>query len=346
VDRGEDPAIEQRAIKAEIHGPNTVENVFAEFTRRHLVGKARAPRYIADTQRNFENHVLPFWGARLIGDITRPDVITLLDRVVDLGSEERRGRKRGGPVAANNVRAIVRVLFAWAVQRGLIETSPAALVEKPASERARERVLSDTELRLVWRATEALAYPWRPYFRLLICAGQRREETARARWQDLDVAESVWLIETNKSHRAHAVPLSRLALTILAECPQGPGFVFTTGRRRKPDSAGDRGEAPIRGYSAAKSQLDAEIARICAETGEPVPRPWRLHDLRRTATTAMARIGVPRFVLERVLNHADHGVTAVYDRYSYLPEKRDALDKWALHIQALVNPPPALRIVS
>jgi integrase len=348
--RGEDPSSAQRATTRPARGPDTVESVIAEFMRRHMADKARAPRYVVETQRNFDNHVLPHWRGRLIGSITRCDVIELLDQIVDSGNEtaRRQGRKLGGPVAANRVRAAISALFNWAMRRGIVESSPATMVEKPGTERKKTRVLSDAELRLIWRGTEALPYPWRPYFRLLIVTGQRREETATLRWRrDIDEAEAIWMIpaEANKPDRTHAVPLSRLALSILAECPQGGGYVFTTRRQRHKPGMGEPGEAPISGFSKAKAELDAEIARIASETGEPV-NAWTLHDLRRTATTTMGRFGVPRFIQQRILNHADSSVTGIYDRWEYLPEKRAALDKWARHIETLVLPPPVLRIVS
>jgi integrase len=355
VGRGEDPASKQRALWAEKRrlaerGPDTVENVFAEFMKRHMAGKERAPGYIAGVRRNFDNHVLPYWRGRLIGSITRRDVIELLDRIIDAGKASAgQMRKQGGPYAANRTRGAIIKLFNWSIQRGIVETSPAAMVEKPGTERSRDRVLSDAELKLIWCATEALTYPWRPYFRLLIATGQRREETARIRWRDIDEAEAIWLIpaEATKADRAHAVPLSRLALASLSECPQGGGYVFTTRRQtRRPGMKGEPGEAPLGAFGKAKTVLDAEIARIAAETGAPLPQPWTIHDLRRTATTTLGRLGVARFIQQRILNHADRGVTAVYDRYSYLPEKRAALDRWAKHIETLVNPPPALRIVN
>jgi integrase len=333
VERGQDPAARKLAIPREERGPDTVERIVDQFMKRHMEERRRSPGYITDTRRNFDNHVLPHWRGRLIGSITRRDVIELLDHIVDAGT----------PIAANRVLASISKLFAWAIQRDIVETSPAALVEKPGAERKKTRVLSDAEITLVWRATEALAYPWRPFFRLLIACGQRREETATMRWRDINKGEAVWLLraEDTKARRDHAVPLSRLALAILAECPQGVGFVFTTRQRRD----GNGGEAPISGFSKAKHILDTEVARLAAETGEPVPDAFTIHDFRRTAATGMGRLGVARFVQARILNHSDNQVTGIYDRYEYLPEKRDALDRWAKHIESLVTPPPQLRIV-
>jgi integrase len=345
VERGEDPGAAKQAIPRQERGPDTIERVVDQFMRRHMVGKLRTAHYIATTRQTFDNHVLPDWRGRLIGDIKRRDVVELLDHVVD---KRHAAAGRGGPSAANRTLAAISKLFNWAIQRGIIENSPATLVEKPGAVRQKTRVLSDAELTLVWRATEGLPYPWRPYFRLLIATGQRRSEVGTCRWRDID--GDVWVIPaesnptdptSNKPKRTHAVPLSRLALAALDECPQGPGYVFTLKRKR-----GGTGEAAMSGYTSAKDHLDRAVAKLAAKTGEAVPEPWTIHDLRRTATTGMGRLGVQRFILARVLNHADREVTGIYDRYEYLPGKRDALDRWAKHIETLINPPPQLRVVS
>jgi integrase len=352
VGRGQDPAVKQRAIPRVERGPDTVERVVEQFMRRHMIGKDHSPSYIATTRHRFDRFVLPHWRGRLIGDITRRDVIDLVEWVADLGAETNPNgrRKEGGPASANHTLWTLCTLFNWAIRRGLVETSPATLVERPGAIRKRTRVLSDAELRLVWRATETLAYPLRQYFRLLIATGQRRSEVARARWRDINTGEAVWLLaaEDTKSNRAHAVPLSPLALAILDETPQGTGeYIFSVRRRkRREEDTDDLGEAPISGFSTAKAQLDAAIARLAAATGEPVPPPFGLHDLRRTAATTMGRLGVQRFVVARVLAHADREVTGVYDLWSYRPEKADALDRWGRHVETLVNPPPKLHAVA
>jgi len=342
VQHGHDPAAAKQAIPREERGPDTVEKVVDQFMRRHMVGKPHSQRYIDGVRQTFDNHILPSWRGRLIGSITRGDVNDLLDGIVDKGQATAgkrgpyvNGGKRGGPVAAQHALSAITGLFRFSIQRDIVDASPAMMIEKPGASRPRTRVLSDAELRLVWRATDSLAYPHRQHCRMLIACGQRLTETATMRWRDID--DAVWTIpaDANKPHRTHVVPLSRLALAILDDCPRGPGFVFTTRQRRD-----GSGEAALRGYSRAKIVLDAAIARRAAETGEAVPEPFTFHDLRRTATTTMGRLGVARFVQARILNHADREVTGIYDRWEYLPEKRDALDRWARHIETLVNPPP------
>jgi integrase len=340
-DRGEDPAAAKARVKAAIRqpipvrapvkerGPDTIENVIDEFMRRYMQARKRAPRYIEETRRNFDKHVLPHWRGQLLGSITRRDVIALLDAIAD----------EGKPIAANRVRAALSKLFNWSIQRGIIDASPVAMVERPGAETERERALSDAEIRTVWQAAGKLAYPFGPFFKMALATAQRRSEVASIRWTDIDLDEQTWTLPAalTKANRAHIVPLSPVAMRILAECPRCGAHVFTTGRRR--GAYAEAGDAPISGFSKAKTMLDANSSEI-AEAGKGAPgAPWRLHDLRRTAATVMGRLRVPRFVLGRVLNHTDQSVTGIYDRHESLDEKRQALDAWGRFLENLTGTP-------
>ncbi len=344
---GTDPGatkVETKAAAA--RKPDTMANVVDDFMHRHMVGKRKAPRYIEETRRNFDNHVLPRWRDKSIASITRRDVIELLDAIVDGGSKVRSedGKTKhvkGGPIAANRVLAAVRALFNWALRRGIVETTPAALVERPGEETRRERTLSADELRSILLAAETLTDPIRAFFRVVLLTGQRREEVATMAWADVDLKANVWTIpaEVTKAGRAHAVPLSPAAAALLKALPckstrneagrtiPSP-HVFTVG-----------GDHPISGYSAAKKRLDAAIVKAREDDAESVPlAPWTLHDMRRTAATEMGRLGIPRFTIARVLNHSDRSVTAIYDRHTYLEEKRRALEAWGQYLAELVKP--------
>ncbi len=301
-----------------------------------LEAKGRTPGYVASTRRSFDNHVLPRWRDRELRSITRRDIIELLDAIAD----------EGKPVAANRVLAAIRKLFNWSLQRGIIDSSPVARIEAPSAETERDRVLSAGELRLVWQGADALGYPFGPFIKLAILTAQRRNEVAGMRHDELDLKAALWTIPAHrtKAGRAHLVPLSPQAVALLKELPQLGDHVFTSGRaRRKPDQAEEeRKDAPISGFSKGKTALDIEIAKLCGEANlpAPAPAPWTFHDLRRTAGTEMARAGTPRFVVGRVLNHTDQGVTRIYDRYEYLKEKRTALAAWGRQIAKLVAPKP------
>jgi integrase len=324
---GSNPVEEQRRAKAEVHRRDEetaaaeaashcddMENVIADFMQRFMLRGRRlhSQRYIAEVQRNFDNHVLPRWRGRNIKSIVRREVNDLLDSIVD----------EGKPIAANRTLAAIRKLFNWAITRGILDNSPVAMIGPPSAEELRERALKPDEIRALWKATDALGYPFGSYFRLLLATGQRRTEVAMMRWDDID--DGLWTIPAGmtKAKRAHAVPLSKLALEIIRGCPRTTSpYVFSTRARR-----------PISGYSKAKRELDAKL------TSHADVQPWRIHDLRRTAATRMAeKAKVSRFVIARVLNHADSGVTARYDQHDYLPEKRDALVKWGKYISDLTR---------
>jgi integrase len=333
IQAGVDPgAAKAEAKAAAARAPDTIANVVAMFIRRDLEGKKRAPRYIAGTRSIFDNHVLPRWAGRDIATITRRDVIELLDAVMDSGSirKDDDGERRnlpGGPIIANRVLAAIRAMFNWALRRGIIEATPAALVERPGEETRRERTLNSEEIRILWPRFASLEYPFGPFFQMTLVTGQRREEVARMRWADVDMDAQLWILpaEATKAARGHAVPLSPLAMALLKDLPKLGTYVFTTARDR-----------PISGFSKAKTRLDAMGGSSNATT----PAPWTIHDLRRTAATEMGRLGVSRFVIGKVLNHADRSVTGIYDRHLYLQEKRHALETWAQYLESLTQPSP------
>jgi integrase len=333
---GEDPAADKRAAKAKVLAPagtivempDAIERVFAEFVRRQLEGKGRASSYIDDCRRTFRLHIQPRWAGRRLDGIKRGDVIALVDEIGD----------SRGKIIGNRALALIRALFNFAIRRALVESNPATLVDKPDEEVQRDRVLSADEIAAVWTAAGELAHPWCAYTRLLLLTGQRREEVAHMRWSDIDDSDPggpVWILPAaaTKTGRTHALPLSPLATQILHQCPRAGAYVFSTRRQR-----GGGGEAAISGFSKLKTRLDDRLAAAATANDSKPPAPWTIHDLRRTAATEMGRLGIARFTIGRVLNHADRGVTGIYDRYSYLAEKRHALNAWAHQVETLTNP--------
>jgi integrase len=333
VRKGGDPAEEQKTATQQHR--DAIEEVIEEFMGRYMAGKGRAPRYIEETRRNFEKHVLPRWQGRALRSITRRDVIELLDEIVD----------EGKPIAANRTLAAVRKLFNWAVRRGIIEASPVTLVEMPGAERKRERTLAPDEIRTVWAATNQLGYPFGHFFRMALATGQRREEVARMRTEDADEGERIWTLssEMTKAGRAHVVPLSPLALDILGEAKEAARLLFGEPVDAEPATYvfTTRGDRPISGYSKAKARLDQLVATARSEAGLPDLERWTIHDLRRTVGTGLGKLGVSRFIIARVLNHADRTVTGIYDRYEYLDQKRHALEAWGQYLENLIARPGA-----
>ncbi len=336
---GRDPAGEKRQAKASFTA-NMIESLLDEFYRRHVVAKNRAST-AAESQRLIETRVKPAWKGRRIQDISRRDVLALLDTIAD----------GGAPITANRVLALVRKFFNWAVERGIIDATPCAHLKPPARETSRDRVLTDDELRLVWLAANRIGWPFGPMVKLLVLTGQRREEVAGATWAEFDLDGAMWVIakERVKNGRSHAVPLSAPVIDILSGLPviEGErGFILTT-----------TGQTRISGFSRAKRQLDAAMLEIAkaeaAELGGDPDKatldPWRVHDLRRTFASGCARLGQPIHVIEKTLNHQSgsfSGVAGVYQRHDFSSEKRRALDLWARHVMALVKGKPADNVIA
>jgi integrase len=334
VARGGDPAYakqeQRRAARDDKPDHDTVAAVVERFLARHTRPNNKK-RTVEEVERTFRNHVLPVWGERRIQDIGRRDVIALLDGIVD----------RGTPVAANRVLAAIRKMFNWCLDRAIIETSPCVRIQAPAAEKSRDRVLSDQEIRLLWKAADRMGWPFGHFVQLLLLTVQRRDEVSGLRWREVKENATVWTIPgaRTKNSVEHDVPLSETAQAVLSKAPRlaSSEFVFTT-----------TGANPISGYSNAKDRLDALMLQIAREDAQEAAQdpiavtltPWRLHDLRRTAASGLARMGFPVHVIEAILNHRSgqiSGVAAVYNRHSYLPEKRRALEAWAGHVVNLVR---------
>ncbi|MBX3537666.1 MAG: tyrosine-type recombinase/integrase [Chelatococcus sp.] len=335
VAEGRDPGAEKKAAQRAAERAagaerDLVENIADAFVERYAKANTRESTW-KETKRLLEADVVPVWRGRRIQEINKRDVIELLDRVVD----------RGAPVMANRVLAAIRRMFSWCVERGILDTSPCTDVKAPASERSRDRVLTDEEIRLVWRACDAVGWPFGPLTKLLLLTGQRRDEVAEMRRSELDLEKGVWIIprERVKNDRAHEVPLAKSAIALIEGLPKvksKEGYVFTT-----------TGDTPVGGFSRAKSRIDDAIIKslekVAAANGtdpsevKPLDR-WTLHDLRRTMASGMARLGVNLPVIEKVLNHTSGsfaGVVGIYNRHSFNEEKRHALDAWAAFVDRL-----------
>lgn len=323
VGEGRDPCGEKRDAKrhaADRSRARFVE-VAIEFIERHAKANNRESTW-RETERLMKRDVIPLWRDKPIEEIARRDVVRLLDRVQD----------RGSPIMANRVLAAVRRMFAWCVDRGLVESSPCAGLRPPSVERSRDRVLSDDELRSVWLACEEVGWPFGPLVKLLILTGQRLNEVSRLQWAEIDVDAKLWTIprQRTKNDVAHTVPLSTQALAILSELPviaSEADLVFTT-----------TGDSPVGGFSRAKERIDHTMARS-RFSADTMPR-WTFHDLRRTVASGMARLKINIHVVEKLLNHSSGsfaGIVAVYQRHTFAEEKREALQVWGDFVEQLVS---------
>jgi integrase len=264
------------------------------------------------TERMIRFYLLPRWGNRRVSAITRDDVNSLLDELII----------EGHPVTANRVLALVRKLFNWAKTRGEIDINPAEGIAAPGKETERERVLSDDEVADLWSAADRDGGVAGRLVKLLLLTGQRRGEVATMKWADIDLASGTWLIPQarTKAGRTHEVPLSPLALDVLNATPRLAGSEYVLPARI--------GTGPVNGLPSMKERID----KLTDVQG------WRWHDLRRTAATGMAKLGVAGSTISKILNHAEGGVTRLYNRYSYGDEKRAALTRWADHVAGIVDP--------
>ena len=336
---GKNPAAEKRASREAQKSAETpsdlLRTVAASFLEKHTKRKNGA-LWAAETERLLRVEILPALGGKRLGDLRKGEVHGLLDDIVS----------RGSPTTANRSLAVLKKLGNWAVERGLIGVSPFNGLKPPAAERARDRVLTDDEIRLAWGAFEAVGWPFGAIAQLLALTGARRDEIAEARWTDIDLEAKVWRIpaERSKNGLAHEVPLSAAALDIIAALPRigdrKDGFVFST-----------TGRTAVSGWSRAKEQVDRAILENLREervADASPPAPWVFHDLRRTAASGMAGIGIPPHVVEAVLNHKSgtiKGVAAVYNRYTYAAEKRAALDAWGRYLDRLISGAPAANVI-
>ncbi|MDQ0395198.1 tyrosine-type recombinase/integrase [Labrys monachus] len=344
---GVDPASEKKETRkaAEEAGRaerDTVEKIASSFIDRYAKPNTRESSW-REYERILNREVVPLWKKRSVQDIAKRDVIDLLDGIVD----------RGAPVQANRVLAVVRKLFNWCVERGILQISPCAGLKAPTGETSRDRVLSDIELRLVWNAAEGQGWPFGPLAQLLLLTGQRREEVAGMQWSEVDLDKALWTIpkERAKNGVAHEVPLSAPAVEILRKLPKisgkkGAVYVFTT-----------TGETPVSGYAKAKRSLDKSILealrRSAADAGGNAdkigePERWTFHDLRRTMASGMARLGINLPVIEKILNHVSGsfgGIVGVYQRHSFSDEKRAALETWGRFVAQLVADTPTANVV-
>jgi integrase len=303
---GRDPATEKLEARRRLTA-DTVPEVIGLYAKLHLSQRRSGREVMQILQRNLVDHV----GSRSIHSISKRDVIDLVKAVVD----------RGSPVAANKSLKVVKSFFNWCVGRAIVERSPCEGIRVPTVERARDRVLTDRELAEIIRAARQLGGPYGAIVEVLALTGQRRREVGQMCWGEVDLDHRIWTLpgERTKNDKPHIVQLSDPAVVVIGAQPRSGRFVFSR-----------NGATPVGDFSSQKRRLD-ELCRVSH---------WRLHDLRRTTVSGMARLGVAPHVADKILNHvagAISGVAAVYQRHEFLNERRDALERWGAHVQGLLR---------
>jgi integrase len=303
---GRDLAAEKRESKRRMV-TDRVEDLLETFIAQRL-SQNRSGGEIA---RLLRREVGKAWTGKSIHEISKRDVVEVISAI----------EQRGAPSAANKTLKSLKTFLRWCVGRAVIDQSPAEGVPLPAKEVARDRVLADEELARVILAARKIGGLYGGIVELLALTGQRREEVAQLSHEELDVVQRVWTIPKSrtKNGKAHIVHLSPQSMAVLGRAV-GPRLLMFSLLATK----------PFQEFSRAKRLLD----QLSGVTG------WRLHDLRRTCVSGMARLGVAPHIADKILNHQSgtiSGVAAVYQRHEFLAERRAALDLWGAHIGNLLG---------
>jgi integrase len=303
---GRDLAAEKREAKRRVVA-DRVEDLLESFIAQRLAQNRSA----GEISRLLRREVGKLWAGRSIHEISKRDVVEVISAI----------EQRGAPAAANKTLKSLKTFLRWCVGRAVLDQSPAEGVPLPAKEVARDRVLNDQELAQVILAARKMEGPYGGIVELLALTGQRREEVARMKWDELDLARRIWTLPKSRTKNAkeHVVHLSEQSMAVLKRADKKGSFVFSL-----------LGGKPFQEFSRGRRRLD----QLSGVTG------WRLHDLRRTCVSGMARLGIAPHVADKILNHQAgtiSGVAAVYQRHEFLSERRHALDVWGAHVGALLS---------
>ncbi len=302
---GRDPAAEKREANRRVVA-DRVEDLLETFIGQRLSKN----RSVAEISRLLRREVGKPWAGRSVHEISKRDVVEVVLAI----------EQRGAPGTANKTLKSIKTFLRWCVGRAVLDRSPAEGVPLPAREVARDRVLDDKELAQVILAARKIGGPYGGIVELLVLTGQRRQEVAGLQREELDLAQWIWTIPKarTKNAKAHIVHLSKEALAVLKRADQ-----------REPLVLSPLGTKTFQDFTHAKRLLD----QLSGVTG------WRLHDLRRTCVSGMARLGSAPHIADKILNHQSgtiSGVAAVYQRHEFLAERREALTRWGKHVARLV----------
>jgi integrase len=307
---GEDPQ-EQKATRRQ-RDQHTLKALIDD----HLAWKESTdvrPRTLVELRRYLTGPYFRALHGMPVDRVTRRDVAA---RVLAIARDS-------GAVTASRARTALSSAFSWAMQTGLCETNPVVGTLAPEGSKPRDRVLDDAEIAAVWRAVGDDDFG--RIVKLLICTAQRRSEVGGMTRGELDLDRGTWTISSTrtKNGRAHTLPLSGLAVSIIESVPErlGRDHLF-----------GDRASGGFTSWALAKADLDVRLGGQVAK--------WTLHDIRRSVATRMCDLGVMPHVVEQILNHhSGHrgGIVGVYNRSAYEGPVKAALGMWADHIRTLVE---------
>ena len=310
LSKGLDP-LEEKKRRKKAPKPMTISSLANQFIEKHLP-KLKASTQ-ADYRRRIENVIVAEIGEIYVKDLNRTDIISFLEDI-------------DAPIQSNRVRAILSSMMSFALNRGYVEFNPVQGIKPLAKENQRDRVYTNKELKIIWEKFEEEAEPFRSVLKMLLICGQRAGETRMAKWEHIK-KDNVWHIppENTKAGREQNLPLPELAISIIEEMKQETGhtdYIFASPREEN---------EPIAWLQTASKRVRDNCS----------VKDFRLHDLRRTVASNLARLGFDRTVIGKTLNHkglaGDSMVTAVYDRYDYLDEKKAALEAWSNELQNILR---------
>lgn len=319
--RGIDPGEIKKQEREKAKKAPTFSDMLEEFWSRELKEKISGP----ETKRLLERDCLPTWKHTKVKSITRRDIVILLDKVRDRA-----------PITANRVHGALTRFFNFCAERGVIDDSPCTRIKK-TKEKSRDRILTDDEIKILWANLDEIDiwHNTRLAIKFLLVTGQRPGEVVNMTWDE--IINDVWTIpaERMKNKEPHSIPLTETALDILESAKgfQNSKFVFASSydNGQKPISRPSMGRAILRHLKNGNQDRNkVNKKNLGIEKFTP-------HDLRRTVRSKLAELGVDDVVAERVLSHKLQGIAAVYNRYDYLSEKRQALEKWERHLRRLVG---------
>ena len=318
-----DPAQERQVARAKAAQAtaNTVDALLDAFLGRHVREKLRTAR---EFERIFDKYVRPRIGTKPIYDLRRRDIVEMLDAIED----------ENGPVMADRTLARVRKAFNWYSARDDAFVPPIVrgMARTSIAERARERVLSDDELRAVWCAADTFGTAYSRMLQVILLTATRLREASNMNRSEINGGNSEWTIPAarHKSKRDFLCPLSQAALDVLSTLPAKgrKGWVFT-----------NDGDTPISGFSKSKRAFDEEVlAELRKADPDAKLERWTTHDLRRTARSLMSRAGCDVDHSERALGHVVGGVRGVYDRHEFKAEKARVFEALATQVECILNP--------
>jgi integrase len=301
---GRDPAEEKKQTRRRLV-VDRIDDLVETYIREHVAqtGGWRT------TSNRLRRDVIAHWGTKSIHEIKKRDVSDLIGLVAQRNAH-----------ASHRLLKTLKTFFRWCLGRALIDFSPAEGIASNYKEVSRDRVLTDEELAAIIIAARQMQSPYGGIIELLALTGQRRNEVAGFQWNELDEKTRTWSIPSSrtKNKKTHIVHLSEQAWTVIKDRPKGTYVFATTGKK------------PFSAFAKGKDAVD----ELCGVSG------WRVHDLRRTVVSGMARLGVLPHVADKILNHQAgtiSGVAAVYQRHDFLLERKEALDRWGAHVEQVIE---------